>query len=171
MQYLKLLGLPGLQPVSRFQLLWAILMFVVVPAWTLLIALLPFAAAGAQSFAEFPSASAEALYLLLLLMYLTPKLAAIIDAISTPGEVQRFGGPLRFAASAVIEIVFSFLLSGLSTIRTSIFMIGLLFGKSTSWSGQRRDVEGVTWSDALSVLWPQLLFGLAVCRLTCDHLS
>jgi len=163
MQYLKLLGLAGLQPVSRFQLLWAILMFVVVPAWTLLIVLLPFAAAGAQSFAEFPLASAKALYLLLLLMYLTPKLAAIIDAVSTPGEVQRFGGPLRFAASAVIEIVFSFLLSGLSTIRTSIFMLGLLFGKSTSWSGQRRDVEGVTWTDALSVLWPQLLFGLAVC--------
>ena len=162
LQYLKLIGLPGLQAVSRFQLLWAILMFAGVPAWTLLIALLPFAAAHAQSFAEFPSGSAEALYLLLLLMYLMPKLAAIIDAISTRGEVRRFGGPLRFATGAVIEIIFSFLLGGMSTIRTSIFMMGLLFGKSTSWSGQRRDVEGVLWSDAMSVLWPQLLFGLAV---------
>jgi membrane glycosyltransferase len=163
LQYLKLIGLPGLQAVSRFQLLWAILMFAGVPAWTLLIALLPFAAAHAQSFAEFPSGSAEALYLLLLLMYLMPKLAAIIDAISTRGEVRRFGGPLRFATGAVIEIIFSFLLGGMSTIRTSIFMTGLLFGKSTSWSGQRRDVEGVRWADAMSVLWPQLLFGLAVC--------
>ena len=162
LQYLKLIGLPGLQAVSRFQLLWAILMFAGVPAWTLLIALLPFAAAHAQSFAEFPSGSAEALYLLLLLLYLMPKLAAIIDAISTRGEVRRFGGPLRFATGAVIEIIFSFLLGGMSTIRTSIFMMGLLFGKSTSWSGQRRDVEGVLWSDAMSVLWPQLLFGLAV---------
>ena len=163
LQYLKLIGLPGLQAVSRFQLLWAILMFAGVPAWTLLIALLPFAAAHAQSFAEFPSGSAEALYLLLVLMYLMPKLAAIIDAISTRGEVRRFGGPLRFATGAVIEIIFSFLLGGMSTMRTSIFMTGLLFGKSTSWSGQRRDVEGVLWSDAMSVLWPQLLFGLAVC--------
>jgi membrane glycosyltransferase len=163
LQYLKLIGLPGLQAVSRFQLLWAILMFAGVPAWTLLIALLPFAAAHAQSVAAFPSGSAEALYLLLLLMYLMPKLAAIIDAVSTRGEVRRFGGPLRFATGAVIEIIFSFLLGGMSTIRTSIFMMGLLFGKSTSWSGQRRDVEGVLWSDAMSVLWPQLLFGLAVC--------
>jgi membrane glycosyltransferase len=163
MQYLKLLGLPGLQPVSRFQLLWAVLMFASVPAWSLLIALLPFAAAHAQSFAEFPSGSAVALYLVLLLMYLMPKLAAIIDAVSTAGEVRRFGGPLRFATGAVIEIVFSFLLGGMSMIRTSIFMTGLLFGKSTSWSGQRRDVQGVRWTDAMSVLWPQFLFGIAIC--------
>ena len=41
LQYLRLLGMPGLQPISRFQLAWAILMFIGIPAWTLLIALLP----------------------------------------------------------------------------------------------------------------------------------
>jgi len=163
MQYLKLIGLPGLQPVSRFQLIWAILMFVGVPAWTLLIALLPFAAADALSFAGFPVGSAKAFYLVLLLMYLAPKLAGVIDVVLTPGEVARFGGSLRFAASTVIEIVFSFLLGAVSTIRTSIFMIGLLFGKSITWSGQRRDGDGVSWSTAISALWPQLLFGTYVC--------
>ncbi len=39
MQYVKLLGLPGLKPMSRFQLVWAILMFLGIPAWTLMIAL------------------------------------------------------------------------------------------------------------------------------------
>src|SRR5262245_20001945 len=48
MQYLKLLDLPGLYPMSRFQLVWAILMFVGIPAWTLMIALLPVAAWQAQ---------------------------------------------------------------------------------------------------------------------------
>jgi membrane glycosyltransferase len=163
MQYLKLIGLAGLQPVSRFQLIWAILMFVGVPAWTLLIALLPFAAVDAKSFTGFPAGSAKAFYLVLLLMYLAPKLAGVIDAALTPGEVERFGGSLRFAVSAIIEIVFSFLLGAVSTIRTSIFMIGLLFGKSITWSGQWRDGDGVSWSLAASALWPQLLFGIYVC--------
>ena len=134
-----------------------------VPAWTLLITLLPFAAVDAQSFAGFPAGSAKAFYLVLLLMYLAPKLAGVIDAALTPGEVARFGGSLRFGTSAVVEIVFSFLLGAVSTIRTSIFMIGLLFGKSMTWSGQRRDGDGVIWSIAASALWPQLLFGIYVC--------
>jgi len=58
MQYLKLLDLPDLKPISRFQLLWAILMFVGIPAWTLMIALLPLAALDAQAQADFPVTSA-----------------------------------------------------------------------------------------------------------------
>jgi membrane glycosyltransferase len=50
-----------------------------------------------------------------------------------------------------------------SNIRTSIFMVGLLFGKSVHWGGQTRDVHEVRWSSALSALWPQLVFGVIVC--------
>ena len=39
---------------SRFQLVWAILMFLGIPAWTLMIALLPVAAWQAQGIARFP---------------------------------------------------------------------------------------------------------------------
>ena len=41
MQYVKLLNLENILPMSRFQLLWAISMFIGVPAWLLMIALLP----------------------------------------------------------------------------------------------------------------------------------
>ena len=54
MQYVKLLDLPGLYPMSRFQLVWAILMFLGIPAWTLMIALLPVAAWQAQGDRRFP---------------------------------------------------------------------------------------------------------------------
>ena len=54
MQYLKLLDLPGLYPMSRFQLVWAILMFIGIPAWTLMIALLPVAAWQAQAIDGLP---------------------------------------------------------------------------------------------------------------------
>ena len=42
--------------------------------------------------------------------------------------------------------MFSFLQGAVSTIRTSIFMIGLLFGKSVVWGGQARDAHGLSWA-------------------------
>ena len=163
MQYVKLLDLPGLLPMSRFQLVWAILMFLGIPAWTLMIGLLPVAAWEAQSIADYPASLAIALYIAFFTMYLSPKLAGLADAVLTRGGMARYGGALRFAASAIIELVFSFLQGAVSTIRTSIFMIGLLFGKSVTWSGQSRDAYGISWRTALSALWPQLAFGIVVC--------
>jgi len=163
MQYVKLLDLPGLYPMSRFQLVWAILMFLGIPAWTLMIGLSPIAAWQAQGVADFPSGLAAFLYVAFFLMYLSPKIAGLADAVLTKGGMARYGGPLRFALSAVIEIAFSFLQGAVSTIRTTIFMIGLAFGRSVTWGGQSRDAYGISWRTAISDLWPQLLFGLVVC--------
>jgi len=163
MQYVKLLDLPGLYPMSRFQLVWAILMFLGIPAWTLMIGLSPIAAWQAQGVVDFPSGLAAFLYVAFFLMYLSPKIAGLADAVLTKGGMVRYGGPLRFAVSAVIEIAFSFLQGAVSTIRTTIFMIGLAFGRSVIWGGQSRDAYGISWRTAISDLWPQLLFGLIVC--------
>jgi membrane glycosyltransferase len=163
MQYIKLLNLPGLYPMSRFQLVWAILMFIGIPAWTLMIALLPVAAWQAQGIADFPVNLAIGLYITFFTMYLMPKIAGLIDAILTRGGVARYGGWLRFIAGAAIELVFSFLQGAVSTIRTSIFMIGLALGKSVVWGGQSRDAQSLSWEDAARNLWPQTLFGVLVC--------
>lgn len=161
MQYLKLLTMPGIKPVSRFQLIWAVLMFAGIPAWTVMIAALPFAAAEAP--ADFPSGSAKLLYVTFLLMFLAPKIAGFADALLTPGEAQRFGGPVRYALSAALEVVFAFLQGAISSIRTSIFMAGLILGKSVLWRAQQRDPTGLSWQQAISALWPQTAFGLVVC--------
>ena len=163
MQYLKLLNLPGLYPMSRFQLVWAILMFIGIPAWTLMIALLPVAAWQARGIEDFPVNLAIGLYVTFFTMYLMPKLAGLADVVLTRGGVARYGGWLRFVPSAAIEIAFSFLQGAVSTIRTSIFMIGLLFGRSVVWGGQSRDARGLSWADAARNLWPQTLFGILVC--------
>jgi membrane glycosyltransferase len=163
MQYIQLLNLPGLYPMSRFQLVWAILMFVGIPAWTLMIALLPVAAWEGRSVPDFPVSLAIGLYVAFFTMYLMPKIAGLIDAVLTRGGVARYGGWLRFVPSAAIELAFSFLQGAVSTIRTSIFMIGLLFGKSVVWAGQSRDARGLSWEDAARNLWPQTLFGVVVC--------
>lgn len=163
MQYLKLLDTPGLLPMSRFQLVWAILMFLGIPAWTLMIALLPLLAWEAQGIADYPATLAITLYIVFFAMYLSPKIAGLADAMLTRGGVARYGGRLRFAASALIELAFSFLLGAVSTIRTSIFMIGLIFGKSVTWGGQARDAHGISWGTAWAALWPQVAFGAVVC--------
>lgn len=165
MQYIKLLDLPGLYAMSRFQLLWAILMFIGIPAWTLMIALLPVAAWEGQSITDYPKGLAIFLYVLFFVMYLSPKIAGLIDAVLTKGGMARYGGPLRFAVSAMLELVFSFLQGAISTIRTSIFMIGLAFGKSVVWGGQSRDAYGISWATAVRNLWPQTVFGVIVCGL------
>lgn len=163
MQYTKLLGLPGLYPMSRFQLVWAILMFAGIPAWTLMIALLPVAAYQSRGIPDFPVNLAIGLYITFFTMYLMPKIAGLLDAMLTRGGVARYGGWLRFTTGAAIELVFSFLQGAVSTIRTSIFMIGLLFGKSVVWGGQSRDAQRLSWHAAAWVLWPQTLFGILVC--------
>ena len=165
MQYIKLLDTPGLLPMSRFQLVWAILMFVGIPAWTLMIAALPIVAWQAKGVADYPTGLAIGLYIAFFAMYLSPKIAGLVDAVLTKGGVARYGGPVRFAISAALELVFSFLQGAVSTIRTTIFMIGLAFGKSVVWGGQSRDAYGISWRTAVENLWPQMLFGFVVCGL------
>lgn len=163
LQYIKLLSFPGLLPLSRFQLVWAVLMFLGLPALTLIIALLPAVALDARSIPDYPANLAIALYLIFLAMHLTPKFAGLADAMLTKGGVASFGGPMCFAFSAMTELVFSFLQGAVSTIRTSVFMIGLMFGKSVVWGGQSRDTYGISWSTAATNLWPQTVFGIIVC--------
>ena len=163
LQYIQLLGLKGLKPMSRFQLAWAVLMFIAIPAWTLMIALSPLVAADALTIADFPVSLAAALYVGFLLMYLSPKIAGLADIALSRGGIRRYGGPVRFVLGAALELVFSFLQGAVSTIRTTIFMVGLVFGLKVRWSGQTRDAHGLSFGRALGALWPQALFGGLLC--------
>jgi membrane glycosyltransferase len=159
LQYLKLLDIPGLRPMSRFQLVWAILMFLGLPAWTLMIALLPLKVVEDRGIEAYPAGLAAGLYLLFLGMYLSPKLAGFADILLTKGGVARYGGRLRFIASVVIEVVFAFLQGAVSSFRTTLFMVGLLFGRSRiGWNGQARDARALSLATAFAGLWPHLLF-------------
>jgi membrane glycosyltransferase len=163
LQYLRLLDLPGLQPMSRFQLVWAVLMFLGLPAWTLMIALLPLKVVEDAGIAGYPAGLAATLYVLFLAMYLSPKLAGFADILLTKGGVRRYGGLARFLASSVIEVVFAFLQGAVSTFRTTLFMLGLAFGKARiGWNGQARDAHALSLATAFAGLWPHLLFGAYV---------
>jgi membrane glycosyltransferase len=162
LQYFKLLGTPGLYPVSRFQLVWAILMFLGIPAWTLMLPLAALKPFDGESLAIFPAASALALYISFTVMNLMPKIAGLLDILLTSGGTKRYGGTGKFLFAGLSEIVFAWILGASDTFRTTIFMIGLLFGKSVIWGGQARDAHGVPWDVATSNLWPQTVFGVVV---------
>lgn len=160
LQYLKLLNLPGLQPMSRFQLVWAILMFLSLPAWTLMIALAPLKVFEDSAIADYPAGAAAGLYLLFLALYLSPKLAGFTDILLTRGGARRYGGTARFLLSALLETVFAFLQGAVSSFRTTLFMVGLAFGRARiGWNGQARDAHALSFATALAGLWPHLLFG------------
>lgn len=160
MQYWALLGMPGLKPTSRFQLLWAIMMFIGIPAFTAIFALAALKPLDGEDTALFPAASALGLYFVFLAMYLAPKLAGFIDIALTPGGLARYGGAARFTGGALLELAFSFLLGAATTLRTSLFMIGLLFGRSVIWNGQARDAHALSFATAAQGLWPQMAFGV-----------
>ncbi|TAJ28520.1 glucans biosynthesis glucosyltransferase MdoH [Bosea sp. (in: a-proteobacteria)] len=160
LQYLKLMGLAGLKPMSRFQLAWAVLMFLGLPAWTLMIALVPLKVVEDHALAGYPAGVAIGLYCVFLAMYLSPKLAGFLDILISKGAVARYGGLPRFLSSMAIELVFAFLQGAVSSFRTTVFMIGLVFGRSRiGWNGQARDAHALSFATAFAGLWPHLLFG------------
>ncbi|HEY8578674.1 MAG TPA: glucans biosynthesis glucosyltransferase MdoH, partial [Beijerinckiaceae bacterium] len=90
------------------------------------------------------------------------KLAGFVDIALTEGGLKRYGGGARFASGAAVEILFSLLIAPAVTLRTSLFMLGLAFGRAVVWNGQARDAHALPWSVAARGLWPQTAFGLAL---------
>jgi membrane glycosyltransferase len=161
MQYPHLLGTPGLLPMSRFQLIWAISMFIGAPAWTAILlfaALLP----ATENVADFPADSAKALYLLFLVFYLTPKLTGFLDVALQKGGVARYGGAFRFGAGVLVETFCSFIVGAATNLNISLLLASLPFGRKIEWGAQARDVHGVSWRTAVNAFWPHLLFGVVV---------
>jgi membrane glycosyltransferase len=160
MQYLSFLGLPGLHFVSRYQLVFAILMFVNSAAW------IAFFTIGvlALAFAEHPGALVNpgpgyALLWTMFAMWFAPPIATAIDVLLHPQLRRSFGGTARFLASVAAALCFNLLLAPIMWLAHTIFLGGLLFGRTIGWSGQKREDHRVPAALALRWLWPQTVLG------------
>jgi membrane glycosyltransferase len=161
MQYLNFVALPGLKPVSRYQLVFALLMFLGSPAWIGLLVL----GTAAVALAETPAAFIRpdvglVLLVVILIMWFAPKIATVIDVLSRPDLRGAFGGTGRFLASVVAETVFFLLLSPIMWFGHTVFLGGLMLGRAIGWIGQSRDDHAVPWSLAWRRLWPQTVVGV-----------
>jgi membrane glycosyltransferase len=162
MQYWQFLLLPGLKPVSRYQLMLAILMFVGSPAWIGLLVLGTLGVAFADTPASFIRADAGmALFICVLVMWFSPKIASAIDILLRPELRRAFGGTGLFIVNYIVETVYSILLCPILWLGHTIFLIGLLFGREIGWIGQTRDDHAVPFTLALRNLWPHTLLGCA----------
>jgi membrane glycosyltransferase len=160
MQYWPFLRLPGLAPVSRFQIAFALIWFLASPAWIALL-LVTTAAVAVKGPAHFirPDAS-KALFAIVLVMWFAPKLATVLDVLSRPALRRAFGGTARFLGSVTVETIFFLLLSPIMWTGHTLFLGGLLFGRTIGWIGQTRDDHAVPLSLAIHNLWPQALLGV-----------
>ena len=163
MQYWRFLSLPGLRPVSRYQLALAILMFIGSPAWIGMLVLGTLSLAAADAPANFIRTDAGiVLFVCVLVMWFSPKIASVIDILLRPEFCREFGGARRFLVNFVIETVYSILLCPILWFGHTIFLAGLLFGREIGWIGQIRDDHAVPFTLALRSLWPHTLLGCAV---------
>ncbi len=162
MQYWRFLSLAGLKPVSRYQLVLAILMFIGSPAWIGLLVIGTLAVAFSDAPQNFIHADAGmALFVCVLVMWFSPKIASAIDILMRPELRRGFGGAGLFIISYAIETVYSILLCPILWFGHTIFLTGLLFGREIGWIGQTRDDHAVPFTLALRNLWPHTLLGCA----------
>jgi membrane glycosyltransferase len=163
MQYWPFLLLPGLKPVSRYQLALAIVMFIGSPAWIGLLVLGTLAVALSDTPANFMNAGAGmALFVCLLVMWFAPKIASAIEVLLHADLRRGFGGAGLFVVNLAMETVFSILLCPILWFGHTMFLTGLLFGRDIGWTGQSRDGHAVPFTLALSNFWPHTLLGSAV---------
>jgi membrane glycosyltransferase len=167
MQYFRLLGLPGLKPVSRFQLVLAILMYLGAPAWMALLAVGSLAV-GLRDTSYNPTtevrpATGAALFAVMLLMIFAPKIATALDVLLRRSSRQAYGGATCFLLNVAGETLFSFLLSPVMAFAHTVFLFRLfILGRGYAWNKQMRESHVVPWSVAWAKLWPQTLIGFAV---------
>jgi len=159
MQYWPFLVMPGLKPVSRYQIAFAMLMFLGSPAWMglLVIGTLAVAFQGPANFIR--SDAGITLFVIILIMWFAPKIATVLDVISRPALRNAFGGAGRFVLSTICETIFFLMLSPIMWFGHTMFLTGLVLGKKIGWGGQARDDHSVPWRDAARQLWPHTLLG------------
>jgi membrane glycosyltransferase len=168
LQYLKLLAMPGLKPMGRFQLINAIMMYAGAPAW-LLMQVAGLAMIGDGSKFSAPVTLAFVLYFGMLALGFAPRLLGMLDVLLRADRRRLYGGPMRLLVGGFVDTLFSIFLGPVMMIAQSLFVVGLVFGRRVLWEAQNRDGRVVPFGEAIRGLWPQMLFGLAVTAILVRH--
>ena len=159
LQYRHLLGLPGLRPMGRWQLIQAILLFAGQPFYVLFL-LAAAAAAATDATSPFPAAPALALTLAWPGALYAPKLLGYLEVALSPDKRQRCGGLARFAIGALAEFGFMLLVDAVSAVAKTCAMWSVARGERVNWVPQNRSDRGVTWREAGRLLWFQTALGV-----------
>lgn len=167
MQYWQLLRMPGLKPISRFQLLFAIWMYLGSPAWMAMMALgtVMLALSDTPSVPSVPVklGAGAALFAIVMFMTFAPKIASIVDVLLRRSARRSYGSAVAFVLNVTSETLFMVLLSPVIALTHTIFLIRLfVFRRGGTWNSQTRESHAVPWRLAFAKLWPQTIAGCTV---------
>jgi membrane glycosyltransferase len=176
LQHSRVLGFPGLHPLSRIHLLTGIVSYVSSPMWLALLLLSSLLSAieaskrpqyflpGLRSlFPHWPQVRAgetAMLLVLTLVVLLLPKILGAVLAVRDRELLARFGGGARLCGSLLVEQLFSMLLAPSMMLFHSTFVVQTLLGKSVSWNAQGRTDRGVMLREAFARQKWHLFFGV-----------
>ena len=158
-QYWHFVTVPGLAPISRYQLAFALLMFLGSPAWIGLLLLGSVAAATTVDTFVRPDLG-FLLLILVLALWFAPNLATMADVLTRSPLQRAFGGAGRFIASFFTNAVFVLLLAPIMWTSHTLFFVRLLLGRTVEWKAQLREDHRVPWTVAIRQFWPHTLIGL-----------
>ncbi len=175
-QYLHLVGRPDLHWMGRLQLVLAIMMYVSGPAWVVF-SLVAFGRAVIPALSSAAPTASEpltpflgtvmpwepwALLAATMILVFAPKLAGVAQVLLVPRLRRAYGGGVRVAVSTLVELLFSFILAPIMAVAQSVFVLGMLAGRTIRWEAQLRDPRSLGWAEAMHGLWPQTLLGLVL---------
>jgi membrane glycosyltransferase len=163
MQYWSIVGMDGLRPMGRWQLIQAIIMYFGSPLWVIMTALfLSLSLLPSQPEpGPYPAAVGIGLFAVSTLILLGPRILGVIDTLLNAEARARYGGGPRLVVGWFTDAVFSYMSGPVMIVAQCIFMLGLLAGRSISWDAQAREAHTVPWLEAARGLWPQMAFGTA----------
>jgi len=185
LQHARLLGMPGLHPLSRAHLFLGVMAYVSAPLWILLLVLSSiealrtelapheYFAAGGSLFPVWEisiEAKAKLLLALVVLLLFLPRALALLARLLEAQARRRFGGAGKLALSGLCECVFSTLLAPVLALMQARFVIGTLLGRSTGWGAQPRGDRSTPWGEALrrhagtsvlGLVWSGVLWAVA----------
>ena len=159
LQYLKLLTMPGLRPMGRFQLVNAIMMYVGAPM-SMLMLVSGVGIAVSPHPPQFATTLAFGLYLSSMALGFAPRFLGVAD-ILMDGRARLYGGGIRLAFGCLFDFVFSITMGPIMMIAQTVFVIGLAFGQRVLWDSQNRADRSVGILEALKGLTPQTVLGVA----------
>ena len=165
LQYLRLLGAPGLRPWSRFVFVQGILSYLVSILWAgfLFASVLAAATAPApdyfpepgQLFPAFPidrTLEFVALCVGVGVLLILPKLAIVAEAAAT-GRARGFGGTGRALASVLAELALSSVLAPVMLMFQSRAVLEVLSGRDGGWPANLRGEGPMTLAEGWRASW------------------
>jgi membrane glycosyltransferase len=163
----RVAGSAGLPLIDRFHLLVVAQRFLSQPALLVFVMAAAVLTASWPVGKSFPTGMALGLYALWMLMFFSPRIFGVADAILS--SAAEYGGKWRLLLGASIELMYSFLLAPISAIATTACIIGLPFQCSFKYDYSRRNAYVLTFLSALRVVWLQTVVGIILCGYLFDR--